>query len=227
MTSKSISRLSEMAGQALARCTQPKSEATKELAARDRRQRRHLWDNCGAPDLHAKDRDRLWQWLQKPTGPWGEALAKLRSDKKTGYLSALVGTRGTGKTQLAVCLLYDACFDLRRCRYIEAATLCDALRAGVGEERGVMRRLNEFADFEFLVIDEMALRLHTEFEDIQLTRLLDRRYHIAGHDTLLISNEVPKQFIEAVGSSIASRIQETGRIIETKWPSFREDKANE
>ena len=51
--------------------------------------------------------------------------------------------------------------------------------------------------------------------------MIYKRYG-AMKDTILISNQTPDVFQKAIGSSILSRLQETGAIIQCDWPSFRE-----
>jgi len=53
-----------------------------------------------------------------------------------------------------------------------------------------------------------------------LFELLNRRYNDLK-DTILIANKSKAEFQDYIGPSLASRMNETGGIVECNWPSFR------
>lgn len=158
-------------------------------------------------------------------------------------LVALIGIRGTGKTQIGVDLIRGVCeaeaekpkrqgsYDTpapeggwRRetpARYVKAISLFVELRSafrdgGPGEEAAIA----PFCAVPLLVIDEIHERGNTAWEDRMLVHIVDRRYD-AMLDTVLIGNVAPDQLQAQLGDSIVSRIQECGRVITCDWPSFR------
>jgi DNA replication protein DnaC len=163
--------------------------------------------------------------LKEPdlTGPWGETLAKLAAKLGTGFLIGVIGGRGPGKTQLGVELMKTHTKNLRSAHYVTATeffmTVKRAYRDGAAEtEIDIIKR---FRKPSLLVMDETGKRADTDWENRLLFELIDKRYQDMT-DTLLISNEAQAQFVEAIGPSLASRMQETGGIIQCNWPSFRE-----
>lgn len=166
-------------------------------------------------------------------GPWFQTLEKIRPKVGTGYLIALLGIRGTGKTQMAAELVKCSCqprpdehvptkLNVVPARYMLAIEFFLSLRQTYDKtgdsELDILNRL--VRQFGLVIIDEVQERGNTDFEDRMLTLLIDRRYAAMG-DTLLLSNLTPEQFALAVGPSIASRLNEAGGIIECDWPSFR------
>ncbi len=120
---------------------------------------------------------------------------------------ALLGDRGVGKTQLAVDLIRHVCDAGRPARYTTAVPLLLAFRA---EAQDVLGVLADYTAPSLLVVDELGVRKHSKFEDDILTTLLDQRYG-GLTDTLLLSNEQPDTFIEAIGRSVEERLEERGK----------------
>lgn len=168
-------------------------------------------------------------------------------------LTALVGPRGTGKTQMAAELGREA-FRLA----VAVAPTPASSYWGEGWERRYaadkrnqenvawaarwVNALDLFADLKtrnievgesaalakwarpaLLVIDEIQERGDTEFESRMLTNLIDKRYG-AMKDTLIIGNLDSGEFQKRVGASIVSRMIECGGISVCNWPSFRKPK---
>lgn len=154
-------------------------------------------------------------------GPWADKLKDLEGQVGKGCLLALLGKRGTGKTQMAVELIRITCVQGRSARYTTALrffmSLKDSYRVGTTESAV----LNKYLKPHLLVIDEAQERGETGWEDRLLGSLVDSRYG-AMRDTVLVSNLSRREFERAIGSSIMSRMSETGGIIECNWPSFRD-----
>lgn len=156
---------------------------------------------------------------------WNAALAGLRSRVGTGFLVALLGKRGAGKTQLAVEVLRGRIEDGHTGRYVKAMDMLirfrEAFRKDGPSESEV---LEEFHKPSVLVIDAMEERAETQFEDRMISHLIDLRYD-AMLDTILISNQAKESFADAIGKSAVSRLIETGEVIECTWESFRKKSA--
>ena len=152
---------------------------------------------------------------------WMAALETIRSKLGTGFLIALLGIRGAGKTQLAVEAIRGQLEAGREGRYVKAMDLFirfrEAFRKDGPKENDV---LEEFTRPDILVIDAMEERGETQFEDRMIAHLIDLRYD-AMLDTLLISNQTKDAFSKAIGNSAVSRINETGATVECNWESFR------
>ena len=154
---------------------------------------------------------------------WGDTFSAFKTKLGNGVLLALVGTRGNGKTQLAVSLarwVMEA--NYRSARYTTAASFFmdvkAAYRPGADEsERSV---IEEHVKPRFLIIDEFNKRGASEWEGTLMFELLHRRYN-ALKDTILIDNRTVEEFTATIGPSLASRMNEGGGIVQCDWPSFR------
>lgn len=139
-----------------------------------------------------------------------------------GFLIAINGTQGTGKTQFGSALIVEACRKGRRSKYACAMDFFIALKGSFDDGSKVTEAsvLNTFIKPKLLVLDEMDERSESAWENRLLFHMLNQRYN-AMLDTLLISRRPKAEFIASLGASIQSRIQETGGTITFNWPSFR------
>lgn len=192
-----------------------KEAAAQQKAERELRQaviRKH-W---GAPERHVSRTELL--------GPkeWHECLTMLKGKLGTGFLLALVGNRGPGKTQLAVELMRHACEGLIASRYAHAMDIFIDIKGAYRRDANRSERqvIDDYCAKPLLVIDECQERGETDWESRLLRYIIDRRYQ-DKKDTLLISNGEPKAIAENLGDSIMSRCNETGGLKECKWKSFR------
>lgn len=137
---------------------------------------------------------------------------------------ALLGKRGTGKTQLASVAVYDVINAGYTARIIPALGLAADLKRRFNDEQqrdadGAW--LRQWAAPHLLCLDEIAELSAGEHIRAAITRLCDERYS-AMRPTILIGNIEPAQFAECVGASVADRANEGGGIVVCNgWPSFR------
>lgn len=160
--------------------------------------------------------------IKEPKGKWGEKLAVLEGMATKGYIAALVGSFGTGKTQLAVELMKHATRNLRSAYFTTAMEFFEEVKSSYRQdskhsELGVLRRFRRPA---LLVVDEIGKRSDNDWENNLLFAILNARYNDLT-DTVVIDNRTKLEFIATIGSSLASRISETGGIIDCAWESFR------
>jgi len=178
---------------------------------------------CGFPKRH------ILFLAQIPSTPQSDTwLAKGRviCDRYTQWLGstcAIIGLRGTGKTQLATYCAYQLLQNIdRTIRYCTAMDFLVDIKSTFGHRDGPTESsvIAEYAKPSFLVIDEFDKRSETDWENNLLFYLLDRRYR-SMKDTLLISNHGPRNFATSIGDSLVSRMNETGSIYTCDWESFR------
>ncbi len=155
-------------------------------------------------------------------GPWGKKLATLQARLGKGILIGLVGNRGVGKTQLAVELMKWVTSHGESALFRTAMELIMRFKDTYRQdsEEGELAVLRIHRRPALLVIDEIARRGQTEWENNMLFELLNQRYADMT-DTILICNLGMAEFEASLGPSIVSRMQEGGGIIECNWPSFR------
>lgn len=140
----------------------------------------------------------------------------------SGFIGALCGEQGSGKTQLGVELAKACCGKLRTTRFASAMDFFIALKKSYDptdpdSESGI---LNRFAKPSLLVLDEMDERAETEWENRLLFHLINKRYNDMK-DTFLISRRSKEELSLSLGKSVTSRIYETGGFKTAAWPSFR------
>lgn len=175
-----------------------------------------IWEQAEIPLRHQKhiedsDAPKAWVTLRDKT------IAMIGS----GFGVALVGKRGTGKTQIAVQAALANMLGNRRSRYAKAMMIFLHIRAAMKSETGTeLEAINSFVEPDLLVIDEIQVRGETDFEDRMLVHIFDMRYD-AMKDTILIANLTETEFKESVGSSITDRLREIGGVVKCDWDSFR------
>lgn len=135
---------------------------------------------------------------------------------------ALIGTRGTGKTQLG-CVAVQQTID--QGKYAKIITvyhlLADAKRRYSDDDGGTEQEwMQDWLAPHLLVVDEIGEKVDTAWTHQMITSLLDTRYY-SDRPTILIGNVAPEDFVAHVGKSAADRCNEHGGILVCNWQSFR------
>lgn len=183
---------------------------------------REFLTSCNAPELHYETKISMAvRWVAK--------VDELRESlKAAGAVVCVCGPRGTGKTQAAVEVMKELWMRYDRPLYRTVLEFTFKLRStfgsGVSEEVVMAQHISPW----LLVLDELQVRNDKEFTNDRLTYIVDARYR-AKKRTLLISNLMPRRlakgddgcFEDNVGPSIASRIQDFGKVIVFDGPSWR------
>lgn len=154
---------------------------------------------------------------------WLKVEARLKARLGSGFIIALCGGRGTGKTLLAASLARFSAESGRSVLYKTAMEFFLDVKETYDSsgKRSEKQVIANYCAPKLLVIDEVQERGNSAWEDRLLTHLIDRRYQ-AMLDTLLIANSTPDAFLKGIGDSVGSRIVETGGVAKCDWPSFRE-----
>ena len=205
----------------------PKMTEEDHKAWKEERSRKELESRFDAllADSDMPKRHRLLE-APKTAGRWGETKNKIVELLGTGLLCALVGSRGSGKTQLGVEVAKEAMRRGKSARFCSTTKFLMEIKSTYRKdaERTEHQVLRQFSTPGILILDEIGRRGETDWEDRLLFELLNDRYNEI-RDTILIGNyENAAKFSEAVGPSLVSRINETGGVFECNWASFREGK---
>jgi hypothetical protein len=151
-------------------------------------------------------------------GRFDVSLAKWRAKLGTGFLLALVGEWDGGKTQFAVELIRANIFENDHSGLFCTATdffmdIKATYKPHVPKDERTV--INEYCRPSLLVIDEMAKRSESAWENNLLFHLVNKRYN-AKLDTVLIANQTAEQFEsrESAGPAIVRRLNETGALID-------------
>ncbi len=176
--------------------------------------------SAGVPLRHA-DPDGTRANEFRKCEPWQAKAQCLSLLRGKGIMVALIGKRGTGKTQLAVDLIRQQCNAGGWAKYCRAMEFFGAIKSawkkdGPDEDEMVKR----FTRPGLLVIDEAQVRSESKWENDQLTNMVDIRYGDMK-DTIFIANLTAGEFEKSIGESIYSRLTETGGVIVCDWQSFR------
>ena len=187
------------------------------------------WWSCGRAlqermeirSIPARFCDRVY--VAAPGTPWGEmardVMRTLTMD--TAPIIGIVGDRGTGKTQMCAYITYRAIRARVSSRYTTASDLLRNVREAMGfsgpSEREAIKR---YTDPRVLMIDELQVRADSQFEDRTLTEIIDIRYG-AMQPTVLLSNLSKSDFMNSLGPSIVSRMEERGGVMTCDWEGFR------
>ncbi len=165
---------------------------------------------------------RHWERPVCNDGSWGQKRSILEGMLGDGMIAGLYGTRGAGKTQLAVeCMRW--CYRNRKSALMVSATEFFSKIKATYKPTSHRSELDVLLDHRkpfLLVIDEIGKRGQTDWEDSLLFELLNKRYGDMS-DTILTCNLSKDDFSSALGPSLVSRIIECGGLIDCNWPSFR------
>lgn len=171
----------------------------------------------GVPKLHCEsvvDVDSN----QEPYKSFNATLAKLKLRAATGYLVALVGIRGAGKTQIGVELMRQATDKLRTAYFCSVMDFFIEIKSTYRKDAQLTEAkvIEEYCKPQLLVIDEIHERSDSAWEDSLLFHLINKRYN-AVKDTLVISNLSADELAKSLRPSIVRRMADTGGIIECNW----------
>ena len=157
------------------------------------------------------------------SGEWGETLAKVKAKLGTGFLIALHGLHGGGKTQLAVELMrHQIQRRIKSALFTTSTEFFMGVKATYRQDaqRSEADYVETFCRPALLVVDEIEKRGQSEWENGLLFHLFNRRYN-AVKDTLLISNLAADDLAGHLGTALVSRLNETGGMIHANWKSRR------
>ena len=185
------------------------------------------------PERHRAHRDLVGD-------EWAATYQKALEVANTCGIVALIGGRGTGKTQMAWQIAknvklqnvntvnYDSGFSKeinRPAIYRTAMDIFLELRSTYAPkaEKTEWQVMKEYENAALLVIDEINVSTGSTFEDLKITAIMDKRYQRL-RPTILIGNVDLQQFSDRMGKSVINRIEEDGIILSCNWPSYRAKK---
>lgn len=191
------------------------------------------------PSVSMKGWDSRHTGFNDPTGEeWLQTFAEASESVRSCGLVALIGDRGTGKTQMAAMIAREGDWPSddgkwnghRNVRdhtalYTRAMDIFLDLRDSNKRDSKTSEKevLGRLAEVGLLVIDEFQERGESEWENRVLTNLIDKRYG-SEKPTIIIANYDRSQLSAALSPSIKDRMHENGRSFLCKWGSFRRTK---
>lgn len=183
---------------------------------------RKLWNQSHVPERHRMMAPALGRVdLPEARAGWTEKLKLLSSRLDEGIMAVLHGPRGTGKTQLACCLIHDSCLAEVSAIYTTAIGFFLHVRAAFGGGADTERAIIQaYVAPGLLVIDEVHERGYSAWEDRLLGHVVNERYANL-RTTILVTNQTAEVAAKNLGSSITDRVKECGWFVSCDWPSFR------
>jgi DNA replication protein DnaC len=199
----------------------PPEERARRQAQRDAEAARTRQEQIAALLDHANVPKRQRGTRVIAASGWITTLTNVSMKRGSGFLVALVGIRGNGKTQMGVELIRANAESGVKSRFCSAMEFFMEIKAGYrNDSKAEKEVIADFCRPSLLVIDEIGQRSESDWENRLLFEMINRRYNDLK-DTLLISNQDETQIKQALGPSIVSRINETGGLIPCTWESFR------
>lgn len=185
---------------------------------REEREQREKLEASGLPQRHietAKD-GRRWG-----VPGYQQSVAKAKTACEHGGMVALVGSRGTGKTQVAVEVAM-AHSGTKSVRYVKSRVLGMHLREAFDNPKLTEREaLEKWVRPHLLIVDDChELADDKQYDRSMLTLLADLRYDKC-RPTLLIANVAVEKAGAMFGPSIADRLNDGGGMIAFAGQSLR------
>lgn len=150
------------------------------------------------------------------------ALAKARlfvQAVKSENFQTLVflGNVGTGKTHLS-------CGIIRECGgfYRLASSIVDELRRAksFNADKTETNTLKFYGKADLLIIDEIGRGAVAADEQYMLYQIINERYN-RRQPTVLVSNQIKKEFLQYIGIAAADRLIESAQVVELTGKSYR------
>jgi DNA replication protein DnaC len=134
-----------------------------------------------------------------------------------------LGNVGTGKTHIACAMAIELIKSGYTVKYTTIddyfVTVRDTYKASSNSSELLVR--DEYAAYDFLIIDELGIQSCSESEDRLMLSLLDKRYRDLK-TTLFISNKDKSELDVILGARLISRIRQGGALMKYfTWEDFR------
>jgi DNA replication protein DnaC len=169
---------------------------------------------------------------------WLANYAKALATTDSGGITILCGGYGTGKTRMAWEVArahkskrptisnggigWTTSTKKRPMVYTTAVNLFSTIKSTYTSGSGKSEKevVSDYCEAALLVIDEIQERGETQYEDRQLTAIIDARY-AADMPTILISNYTWERLASTLSPAVIDRIEENGAKLSFDWQSYR------
>lgn len=140
-----------------------------------------------------------------------------------GSSLVLVGGAGTGKTHLA-CAVAAAVIDshLASVRFETVSGMLRRIKETYRKDSSVSESevIRSYIDCDLLILDEIGVQVGSEHEKLLMFEVLNGRYQALA-PSILISNLLPEELEEYLGTRVMDRFRECGFVLRFDWESYR------
>lgn len=166
---------------------------------------------------HGMDQQRhVWEWAREYCNAFDISL-------QSGRSGVLTGAPGTGKTHLAIGVLYHVLEKGCAGLYTTVMSLLGRIKDTYNRQatETEAKVIAHVTGVDLLVIDEVGRSLDSNYEQAQFFRVLDLRYQHCK-PTILVSNMSKAKLIEFLGEAVVDRLREAGgALLVFDWASQR------
>jgi DNA replication protein DnaC len=164
-----------------------------------------------------------WAALESDNPKYTDVVARLRLflANPSASVLAIIGDRGTGKTQMCAVAVREAIRRMQPARIVRTKALLDDLKARWDAGQGDIQWSECWLAPWLLVMDEFSVRsAETAWAQAELTDLIDRRY-CQMRKTIVLDNLSQDEFKLLAGGSVVDRAREGGGVLVCHWPTWR------
>ena len=144
--------------------------------------------------------------------------------KKNGTSLVLCGRPGTGKTHIASALVINLVKAGISCKYSSSFKIMSRIKSTYDKNNARETEshvIQELAECELLVIDEVGVQFGSETEKILFYQIINGRYDNIL-PTVLISNLTAEELKKFIGERCFDRLREGGgAVLSFGWDSYR------
>jgi DNA replication protein DnaC len=169
---------------------------------------------------------RLETWKHKGKEAWWPQIKRYALLNYDHPFLTLLGTRGTGKTHIAVATGWEWIASGKTVLYYQTEDLLDALRSGYsiwqkGNPEGYSVILHFAQNVGLLIIDDLGAQNEKLWAVSKLDQIIDSRY--IHRKPLIVTTNM---LLDDLPDRIADRLSE-GLLIQLEGESFRKKKSRE
>lgn len=148
-------------------------------------------------------------------------VATFDDARRVGRCLVLLGNPGTGKTHLATGIARELAGAGRTAMFARAYEIINAIRSTWSGDHNEERVVSEFVSVDLLIIDEVGVQYGKESEQIELFKVINRRYDTM-RPMIVISNHNVQGLEQYLGPRSFDRLREGGgRVVVFDWESHR------
>lgn len=139
-----------------------------------------------------------------------------------------VGNMGTGKTHLACSVALHLIDNKMHPFYTTFQRMIRSIRESMDRlsDKTMSDVIDKLCGYDLLIIDEVGVQSHSDFEKNILFDIIDHRYS-SNKQSILISNLSFEDFKNTVGERVVDRIRDNhGKMLSFSWSSFRRSNCN-